>query len=245
MNFVRILVILLTLLAAPCRVQAARSASLDALISEQAAAIEVKEDGGSEEKSAADSFELPPVYKAALSFIISPETRRSTEAEAAAYFENGRRDKAASVIGRALGVANKYSLFYLGSFCRRVLPAAGGAEAQAEFLSGFLRGYSKAGVLIFTTEAVKEFAAYPMRRGAPWREVPEVAAAAGKGERIYRGRGLIFIPFAYGSKFKIDIISQKGGDVKMWKILPEGVNAKSWSGGNWEKEITVRGDVKF
>ncbi len=230
---------------------------LDALVRQQAAieggeralsedAAELSRDIAAEEKKLAETpAELPAVYGVSLALISSPEKRAAVQAESEQYFASGRRDKAASVIGRALGVENNFSLFYLGNFCLTALPAAGMSEAQAEFLTGFMRGYSKTGVLMFTTAAVKAFSAYPMRRGAPWRAVPAGAASAAADERLYIGRGAVFVPFAYGSKFKLDITAKEGAAVKMWKILPDGVNVKSWPGGKWEKEITVRGDVKY
>lgn len=213
-------------------------------LSDEAAALP-RDIAAEEEGPAVRPAELPAVYGVSLALISSPERRAAVQAESEQYFASGRRDKAASVIGRALGAENDFSLFYLGNFCLTALPAAGVAEAQAEYLAGFMRGYSKTGILMFTTEAVKTFSAYPMQRGAPWRAVPAGAAAAAADERLYIGRGAVFVPFAYGSKFKLDITAKEGEAVKMWKILPNGVNAKSWPGGKWEKEITVRGDVKY
>ena len=233
------------------------TASLDALIHQQAAveseesvlsadAAVLSRDVAAEEKELAKSpAAMPAVYEASLALIPSPEKRAAVRAESEQYFAAGRRDKAASVIGRALGSENGFSLFYLGNFCLTALPTAGIVEAQAEFLSGFMRGYSKTGVLMLTTSSVGSFQAYPMKRGAPWRAVPAGASSAARDERIYQGKGVAFIPFDYGAKFKLDITAKDGAGVKMWKILPNGVNAKSWPGGRWEREITVRGDIKY
>lgn len=82
-----------------------------------------------------------------LALISSPEKRAEARAESEQYFASGRRDKA--TLGdraRYLGSENGFSLFFLGSFCLKTLPAASAAEAQAEFLTGFMRGYSKTGV---------------------------------------------------------------------------------------------------
>lgn len=187
---------------------------------------------------------LPLVY--GLSLALVPESARAAvTAEAEGYVAAGRPDKAASVIGRALGTANSFSTFYLGNFCLTALPKAGDPAAQADFMTGFMRGYNKCGLLMVTTEAVKTFSAYAADRGDPWSFVPAQAASAAPGERLFRGKRVVFIPFAFGAKFKIDIVSHNGGAVTVWKILPTGVNSKSWQGGNWEKEISVRGDVSF
>lgn len=237
---------------------AAQSAGdLDSLVRKQAAlengggalsgdaAVLSRDAAAGEKKIAETPAAMPAIYGASLALISSPEKRAEARAESEQYFASGRRDKAASVIARALGSENGFSLFFLGSFCLKTLPAAGAAEAQAEFLTGFMRGYSKTGVLMFTTASVKTFLAYPIKRGAPWRAVPAGAASAAPDERIYVGSGVVFIPFAYGSKFKLDITAGNGPDVRMWKILPDGVNVKSWPGGKWEREVTVRGDVKY
>lgn len=188
---------------------------------------------------------LPNVYGVSIELIPDQSVRESVLAQAREYYSAGRKDKAASVIGSALGAANGYSLFFLGNFCLTALKTAGSAGDQAEFLTGLMRGYNKCGVLMFTTQAVKRFTAYPLSMGEPWEKVPAGAKGASGDERVYAGKDIVFIPFKYGEKFKLDIVSKAGANVRMWKIMPEGANAKSWPGGNWEKEITVRGDVKF
>ena len=188
---------------------------------------------------------MPNVYGVSLALIADQAQRAAAQAQAQEYYNAGRADKAASVIGSALGAANGYSLFFLGNFCLTALPTAGNARAQADFLTGLMRGYNKCGVLMFTTAAVKRFTAFPLTMGQPWKTVPAGAQKAVDGERVYAGNGAVFIPFKYGEKFKLDIVSKAGADVRMWKILPDGANTKSWPGGTWEKEITVRGDVKF
>ncbi|MCF0248490.1 MAG: hypothetical protein HUJ86_07775 [Synergistes sp.] len=188
---------------------------------------------------------LPNIYETALSLVKSQEQRNAVREEAVGYFNDGRRDKAASVIGRALGAENNYSLNYLGKFCLNVLPSAGTAEAQIEFLSGLMRGYSKCGVLVFTSDSLSRYTAFALSRGKPWGVVPANAASASADERLYVGKGLVFIPFTTGTKFRLDIVAKEGSGVTLWKILPEGVNTKSWPGGKWEREITVRGDIKY
>lgn len=198
-----------------------------------------------DKKIEAAPVSLPVVYGVSLALIPDAQIRTATQQSSQQYYAEGRPDKAASVIGRALGAANNYSLFFLGNFCLTALPTAGDADAQLAFISGFMRGYSKCGVLVFTTAAVKRYTVYPLKMGEPWSSVPPNAASAAPGQRVYVGKGLVFVPFAYGSKFKVDIVSKAGADVRMWKVMPEGVNEKNWQGGNWEKEISVRGDVKF
>ena len=201
---------------------------------------EVTREIASDEKKIAQAPALPAVYMVSLSLIPQQE-RSAVQTEAAEYLTAGRPDKAASVIGRALGTANQFSLFFLGNYCLTALKTAGDSEAQIKFLSGFMRGYNKAGLFIVSKNSVKLFSAFSMKRGEPWKGVPAGALSAGPDERLYRGQNMLFIPFEYGSKFIVDIIAKNGGTVRVWKIVPEGVAAKSWPGGNWEKEITVVG----
>ena len=188
---------------------------------------------------------LPDVYGAALGLIVDKGVREQTAAQSREFYDAGRKDKAASVIGSALGAANGYSLPFLGKFCLTTLQSAGGADDQSEFLTGFMRGYNKCGVLMFTTQAVKRYLAFPLSMGQPWGTAPAKAAQARPDERVYAGKWITYIPFKYGEKFKLDIVAQPGANVRLWKIMPDGANIKSWPGGDWEKEITVRGDVKF
>ncbi len=192
----------------------------------------------------ADVSAMPKIYDISLALISDQNKQGETRARSEEFYAAGRRDKAASVIGRALAEEHDFSLHYLGSFCLKTLPAAGGTEAQAEFLTGFMRGYSKCGVLMFTTDAVKSFTAYPPSRSPVWKTVPAGASAASSDERIYKGSGVVFIPFAYGTKFMVDIVAKPGADVKMWKMLPGSVVVRNWQGGVWEKEVTVIGVIK-
>ena len=187
---------------------------------------------------------MPKIYDVSLALIADENKRAETRARSEEFYASGRRDKAASVIGRALAEEHDFSLHYLGSFCLKTLPAAGGADAQAEFLTGLMRGYSKCGVLMFTTDAVKSFTAFPPARSPLWKTVPADASGAAADERIYKGSGVVFIPFSYGTKFIVDIMAQPGADVKMWKMLPGSVVVRNWQGGVWEKEITVIGVIK-
>lgn len=192
----------------------------------------------------ADVSAMPKIYDISLALISDQNKQGETRARSEEFYAAGRRDKAASVIGRALAEEHDFSLHYLGTFCLKTLPAAGGTEAQAEFLTGFMRGYSKCGVLMFTTDAVKSFTAYPPSRSPVWKTVPAGASAASSDERIYKGSGVVFIPFAYGTKFMVDIMAKPGADVKMWKMLPGSVVVRNWQGGVWEKEVTVIGVIK-
>lgn len=211
----------------------------------QGVSADVPQTSAAVQPKPADEVKLPEVYNKALALIKSDALRNDVQYESMRWFTEGRRDKAASVIGHAVGKENNFSLFCLGRFCLDTLPAAGSVDAQAEFLTGFMRGYSGSGILMFTTYGLKAFKAYPMSRGTPWLKVPSGAASAAKDERIFIGKGVAFIPFKYGTKFKLDVTANGGHSLTVWKILPEGANVKSWDAGVWEKEITVRGDIKY
>jgi hypothetical protein len=190
--------------------------------------------------------ELPPIYKRSLK-MLEQEGYKTDDLESSiiGFLSENRDRDAAKALGEAFGHIKKSSREYVGYFCVEALHYLGrDLDAQARFLSFFLSGYGKRGVLMFTQEGIASFNASGRRRGVMWKSVRDQGSLKEDG-RIFKGRYAIFIPFSAGEIFKVDLYGKPGGTVKVWKILPGGVNEKSWPGGQWEREITVRGDKLY
>ena len=190
--------------------------------------------------------ELPPVYKRSLKMLAQDGCKTDDlESSIIGLLSENRDSDAAKALGEAFGQIKKSSCRYVGYFCVEALHYLGrDLDSQARFLSFFLSGYGKCGVLMFTQEGIASFNASGRRRGAIWKLARGPGSSKEEG-RIFKGRYAIFIPFSAGEIFKVDLYGKPGGTVKVWKILPGGVNEKSWPGGQWEREITVRGDKLY
>lgn len=192
-----------------------------------------------------ETFVMPDIFEISINMIYPGEGDKKTELTASikTFLSEGKEKDAARKLGEILGRERKKSREYLGYYCRKALPGASGdMNKKAQFLSWFLSGYGKLGVLMVSTEGIESLSASGRRRGEFWKVVDEGKVPTGKLERIYRSDDAIYIPFSSGEIFILDIIASGEGEVALWKILPEGVNRKIWAAGIWEREITIRGD---
>ena len=154
-----------------------------------------------------------------------------------------REKDAAKKLGEIIGRERKNSKAYLGFYCRKALPSvAGDLNERAQFLSWFLSGYGKSGVVMVSREGIEKLSASGKRRGELWKFVEEVKVQSEKLERIYQADDAVYIPFSSGEIFILDIVGSDQGEAAVWKILPGGINRKAWAAGHWEREITIRGD---
>lgn len=188
---------------------------------------------------------LPEVYKASISKLNQSEQDKIANIALLIekFLEDGKEYDASRLIGSALGRERKNSLSYLGWYCTHVLQYLDvGLDETVKFLGGFVSGYGKTGVLILNDEGINTIKVFGRKRGTQWKIVPEGSVPTDKFERIYKGQAAMFIPFSVGEIFTIDVYGAANGTVKMWKIHPGGINVKSWQGGLWEREVTVRGD---
>jgi len=191
---------------------------------------------------------LPDIYRASMMILGKGENDniKKLEAEIIKALSDGKEYEAAKILGAHFGKEYKNSGAYLGFYCRKLLPLVrGGLEKEVSFLSGFVKGYGKTGVLVISKEGVDTLRVFGRHLGFQWKTVPEGTSPEDKLERIYSGRKAVFIPFAAGEIFKVYISGAAKGTAKMWKILPSGFNLKSWKGGQWEREVTVRGDKLY
>ena len=159
----------------------------------------------------------------------------------------GEREKEAAVkLGEFFGRERKNSQEYLGLYCRNALPLLEGSlNDRALFLSWFLIGYGKNGVVMISQEGIEKISASGKRRGEFWKNVEEGKVPSNKLDRIYKTSDATYIPFSSGEIFILDIVGSNQGEASMWKILPGGINKKTWLSGEWEREITVRGDKLY
>lgn len=191
------------------------------------------------------AIELPVIYKKSLEILYKDrhKEKETLASSLKSLLSEDMEQEAAKTLGAAFGRRQKSSAAYLGYYCAGILAYIGkDVEDQARFLSGFVSGYGGGtGVLMFTKEGIQSFRVSGKRRGPMWRTVKDPYVPGDKLSRIYQGKSAVFIPFSTGEIFTVDLYGKPGGTVKMWKILPNGINTKSWPGGQWEREVTVRG----
>lgn len=197
-----------------------------------------------EAKVGAD-FMLPEIYEVSINLIYPGEGDKKDQLTS--FIKNllidSREKDAAQKIGEILGRDRKNSKAYLGFYCRKALPSVmGDLNERIQFLRWFLTGYGRSGVVMVSGEGVKTLSASGRRRGEFWKFVQEGQVPSEKLERIYKADDVVYIPFSSGEIFILDIVGSGQGEAVVWKILPGGVNRKSWPAGPWEREITIRGD---
>ncbi len=195
------------------------------------------------------SFDLlPDIYKVSINMLDQggQDKLKGLASGIGTLLSEGKEYDAARMLGTSFGKERKNSISYLGFYCKRALPfIKGGLEAEAKFLSGFLSGYGKSGILMLTNEGIETIRVFGLKLGTQWSVVADGSTPKSKFDRIYKGRNTVFIPFSVGEIFKVHIYGAPSGTAKIWKILPNGTNTKSWKGGAWEREVTIRGDKLY
>ncbi len=190
-------------------------------------------------------FMLPEIYEVSINLIYPGEGYPKNELTASIkkLLIESREKDAAKKLGEILGRERKNSKAYLGFYCRKALSSvAGDLDERAQFLSWFLAGYGKSGVVMVSREGIEKLSASGKRRGELWKFVEEGKVQSEKLERIYKADDAVYIPFSSGEIFILDIVGLDQGEASVWKILPGGINRKAWSAGSWEREVTIRGD---
>ena len=129
---------------------------------------------------------------------------------------------------------------YLGMVSSKFINGMDSAEQQTKFLAGFISGFRKGGVAVVPYEGIDKFSAYGDDGKTRWTAA-DSTGPAGDRQRIFKGKYAYFVPFNIGETFRINIYGKEGTAAKLWKIMPDGAKFKSWSGGKWEREITVNG----
>ena len=192
--------------------------------------------------------QLPQIYQVTIASLryTDKSKRYDLEKTIGEYLKAGKISAANATLGAAVGAENKSSLAYLGQFCVSVLPLAGSElEPQLKFISGFVSGYGKGGLLIMAKDGVSKFRVYGKRRGIPYTSVAADKTPTDSLARIYSGGRMVFVPLENGEVLKVDLYGSGTAKVRMWKMLQGGMNSKVWEAGIWEREVTVRGDKLF
>ena len=191
------------------------------------------------------AFEMPEVYREALSFV--KQNRAELQGELEKLLSEGKGKEAARKLGAAFSREHGGSAAYLAFFSLKFLPRVDKSlDEQAKFMAQFLRGYGDSGVLLFSTGALSGFNVYSKDGSGPWENGSTEAAMSGqKTGRVFKKNGIVVIPFAKGEIFRVNLVGRESGEMKMCKIMPGGANIKSWTGGKWEREVSVSGDKVF
>ena len=195
-----------------------------------------------------DFFVIPKIYDVSINMLNISDTKKKEEllASIKTLLAGGREKEAVEKLGEFSGRERKNSQGYLGLYCRNALPSVeGDLNDRARFLSWFLVGYRKNGVLMVSHEGIEKISASGKRRGEFWRNVEDIKIPPNKLDRIYKASDATYIPFSAGEIFILDIVSSNQGKATVWKILPGDMNKKTWLSGEWEREITVRGDKLY
>jgi hypothetical protein len=122
----------------------------------------------------------------------------------------------------------------LGRYVLALTSSGREIDYLAGFISPFLRGFGGYGALIITRSGVKAWEA-AASDGTPYKSAPR--------GRVYEDDGYIIIPFELGKNFTLNLSGSGSGAVALWKVVPDGVNFKKYEAGDWEREITVNGEV--
>jgi len=200
------------------------------------------------EEVSGDLFVIPKIYNVSMNMLNISDNNKKEEllASIKTLLIGGREKEATVKLGEFFGRERKNSKDYLGIYCRNALPLVeGDLNDRARFLSWFLIGYSKNGVVMVSEEGIENISASGKRRGEFWKIVEEGKVPSNKLDRIYKASDVTYIPFSAGEIFILDIIGSNQGEAAVWKILPGGINKKTWGAGEWEREITVRGDKLY
>ncbi|MDR3165990.1 MAG: hypothetical protein LBU13_10485 [Synergistaceae bacterium] len=116
----------------------------------------------------------------------------------------------------------------LGRYAAALGASGKSADEIVNFLGSFVKGYEY-GVLIFTRNGAAE---WNLKR-ASGSQTPLT------GNEIFEGNAIAAAPFAIGHDVTLSLKGSDTEDVSLWKLIPQGVNAKKYPRGKWIKEIRV------
>ena len=145
----------------------------------------------------------------------NPADIAETAATLGVYLQNVARPSAIKMLGR-----------YVSALTASGLPA----KEVNEFTRQLLKGYGDYGVLIVSKGGIASWNATDLHKIA--------YSLAPKGH-VYEDSRYVVIPFQLGDDFRLDLRGSGSGGVSLWKIIPLGINAKSYPQGKWHKSIAV------
>ncbi len=153
----------------------------------------------------------------------------------------GQNAQAASLLGTAMRKtqASSSPSHVLGKYLETLAGAGASIDELSPYIQNFLRGYGGYGTLILSRSGVASWKAITPE-GTTLAPAPRgLGEAVSPQARLYVGDRYVVIPFELGKNFTLNITGANKGGTSLWKILPEGVNRKTYPQGDWEKEIAV------
>jgi hypothetical protein len=166
--------------------------------------------------------DLPELVASTLGILSRLDPDVAANAERIAYESPARHDAAG--VAPSLGAAMRAAfadapLPMLGRYAAALGESGMGGDELSEFLKTLMAGFEGYGVLLVTKGGLAE-----------WRR---------EGGECYEGGRYVAVPFAGGENFTVRLAGSGDGDVSLWKIIADGVNAKKYDSGKWVKDITV------
>ncbi|MDR3331769.1 MAG: hypothetical protein LBT08_03995 [Synergistaceae bacterium] len=187
--------------------------------------------------SAQDMAEMPDMMRSTFEIMTSLDAYRAGNAEKAARsaLAAGDLPSAISQLGSGMrGMAAPTPVQTLGRYVHAIASSGQKIDDAADFIRYFLSGYGTYGTLLFTKPGVKSWSAVSSS-GNPYTKAP-------KG-RVYEDDSYVVIPFELEDNFTLSLQGSGSDGVSLWKIIPAGVNRKSYEKGDWDKEISVYGNT--
>lgn len=172
-----------------------------------------------------------------------PEATPRLAQDVLSALKEGREDRAALQLGTAVRKIDISSPAHiLGRYVEALLESQPeDAERFSSYIQNFLKGFGGHGVLIVSRGGVASLSAVLPDKTALSSAPKKLAANVPPAARLHLGDRYVVIPFQTGKNFTVNLIGSNKGAASLWKIIPEGVNRKSYPRGDWEKEITVYG----
>ena len=175
--------------------------------------------------------DMPELMASTLSIITALDVKEGKEALSVSreLMVKGDVNSAIAALGRSMRrVSSNSPENGLGRYSA-ALGASGKSAAEiVNFLGSFIKGYGY-GVLIFTRAGVAECTV---------KRIPDQKPAI-VGNGVFEGTAIAAAPFAIGHNVTLRLNGAGTEDVSLWKLIPQGVNAKKYPRGKWIKEITV------
>ena len=170
-------------------------------------------------------------------------TIQDLDTEIHSLLNNKNTDAAIRLLGsRMQELFKNSSLHTLGHYAQSLTASETDVREIIRFLQVFMQGYTGHGLIITTPSGIASLNVTDLSKSA-FTDAPNGLRGAGNPrERIFRGKKLTIIPFTQGETLILQIKGSGKTNAPLWKVLPDGINAKNYPAGQWEKEITVYGD---
>lgn len=154
--------------------------------------------------------------------------------------QQGGSAQAASFLGAAMKKTGASSPSHtLGKYVETLAETQMNVDELSPYIQSFLRGYGGYGVLILSRSGVASWKAIMPDNTALVPAPKNLGENASAQARLYVGDRYVVIPFELGKNFTLNIAGSNKGGTSLWKVMPEGVNRKTYPQGDWEKEVTV------